>query len=274
MKIQSRDFYHGVVLTQIAEYPIFTSINKATEKEGLYQINNDKWILIKYSTGDEEWQFTFRKDDFDEFWRYEFFIVLVCGGNTVCLLSSEDIEEILDTDSDSSQWISVYYPDGGQMRVRGSRGDLSHTVAHNAFPKDLFGAITKKQEPYSWPPFSKLNFYKSPPELIISSEDRMLDLADHLTNEVSFDKDTTVYFGLKTISPLWKVWTEDNLKAVENLIKYDLSFDGFKVDIERITNVICPYTKKQDIPCHEEFVWELNISVPLDEGDEQYGNLD
>jgi hypothetical protein len=91
MKIQDKDFYHGVVLTQIAEYPTFTSINKVTRKEGLYQINGDKRILIKYSKGDDEWRFTFRKDEFEELHHYESFIVLMCAGNTVCLLPRDDI---------------------------------------------------------------------------------------------------------------------------------------------------------------------------------------
>jgi hypothetical protein len=270
MKIQNKDFYHGVVLTQIAEYPTFSSINKVTEKEGLYQLNNDKRILIKYSTSDEgEWRFTFSRNDLESIdHHYEFFIILVCGGSSICLLSSEDIEELLDTDADSSQWISIDYLDGEQIRVKGSLGDLSHTVAHNAFPKNLLGAVSKAQEVYSWPPLSKLNFYKQPPKLILSSEDRMLDLADRLAYNVSFKEDTTVYLGLTTISHLWEAWTEENLRKVEELIKYDLGFDGFNVEIERITDVICPYTKKQDIPCNEEFVWKLNISVALDEVEE------
>jgi hypothetical protein len=270
MKIQDKDFYYGVVLTQIAEHPTFTSINKVTEKNGVYQINDVKRILIKYSTADDrEWRFTFRKDDFEEINDYECYFVLVCSSYTICLLSSEDIGIILDTNTDSPQWISVNYPEGGQMRVKGSLGELPHAVAHSAFPKNLFeGATTKGQENFLWPPFSKLNFYRNPPTLIFSSEDRKLDLADSLTGNVNFENKVTIYFGLTTISHIWEAWTEANLEKVEEQIKYDIEFDGFDVEIERATDAICPYTKKQDIPCRNEFLWKLTISVALYEDEE------
>ncbi len=277
MKIQDKDFYYGVALAQIADYPTFTSINRVTEKDGLYQINDDIRILIKYSTADNgEWRFTFRKDDFEELHYYECFIVLICSGNTICLLSHEDINEILDTNIDASQWVSVTYPDKGQMRVNGSLGPLSHTVAHNAFPREILGTVIKKQEEISWPPFSKLNFYWQPPSLIFSSEDRRLDLVDDLDrvlglfdllDSVTSEKDVTVYFGLTTISHIWDAWTDVNLEKIENHIKYDLEFDGFNVEIERITDVICPQTKKQDIPCNTEFLWKLKISALNEEED-------
>ena len=138
MKIRDKDFYHGVVLTQIAEYPVLTSINKVAQKDGLYQVNDDKHILIKYSiSSEDEWRFTFRKSDLEESEKRceilgDFYVVLVCSDRTICLLTSRDIEEILYADTDRSQWISVSCSDGRQMKVKGSRGDLSHTVAHNS----------------------------------------------------------------------------------------------------------------------------------------------
>jgi hypothetical protein len=168
MKIQEKDIYYGVALTQIAESPTFTSINKVMGKNGLFQINNDKRILIKYSTSESgEWRFTFSPDDLAELSSgYDNYIVLICGLETICLLSFVDINELIDTLKDESQWIGVNYPVGGRMRVRGSLGGLSHTVAHDSFPKNLLGSVTKKQEDYAWPPFSKLNCYEAQPELI------------------------------------------------------------------------------------------------------------
>jgi hypothetical protein len=265
MKIKDKDFYYGVVLTQIAEYPTFTTINKLGVKDGLYQITDERLILIKYSKADEgEWRFTFRKDDFNEnshlFWG--FFIILVCGESTICLLSSNDIGELVDTSTEALQWISVNYPDGGQMRVKGSLGDLSHTVAHNAFPKELFDEEAKNRsttDSGKWPPFSKLNFYIRPPTLVLSSEDRWLDLTDNLTNMVESGK--PVYFGVTTISHLWETWTEDNLRTIEELIEEDITFDGYSVKIERITDPICRYSRNQDISCNREFLWKLKLYV-------------
>lgn len=262
MKIQEKDFYYGVALTQIAEYPTFTYVNKVTDKDGLYELNDYKRILIKYSTSSgPEWRFSFREDDVETSSDHEFFFILVCGHCTVCLLQQHEIAELLDTSSKASQWISVSYPDGGQIRVRGSRGNLSHMVPHNLFPQALVGPVKKEQEPFAWPPLSRLNFYRGLPNLILSSEDRMLDLSDRITSKVTPRKGAIVYFGLSTISDDWGVWSEKNLWTIEKAIKYDLEFDGFKVEMERVTDEVCPYTKKKNKPCTGEFVWKLNISV-------------
>ena len=133
MKIQDKDFYYGAVLAQIAQYPTFTSINQVTEKEGAYQINNS-YILIKYANAsNNKWRFTFRQDDFKCFSNSRHppfkncFIVLVCAGtlipstlfgHTICLLSNSDIKEILNKDSNDSQWISVSYSNGSQWIIR------------------------------------------------------------------------------------------------------------------------------------------------------------
>jgi len=260
MKTQGKDFYYGVALAQIVEYPVFTSINKVTKKNGLYQINDDIRILIKYSTADDmEWRFTFREDDLEHVFDHDIHIVLVCSEYTICLLSRVDISEILDADIASPQWVSVSCRDGEKMRVGGSLGNLSHPVAHNAFPKEVLGSVSKEQESYyAWPPFSKLKFYNKPPELLYSSEARMLDLSDTLMPSCP-DDERTVYFGLTTVSDIWDTWSEDNLQKIEDHIQYDLGFDGYDVKIERITDAICGYTGKQDKPCYNEFLWKLDI---------------
>ena len=186
-------------------------------------------------------------------------VVLVCSEKTICLLTSEDMEEILDADTDRPQWISVGCADGRQMHVKGSQGDLSHTVAHNSFPTKMFGDTRRREmEDYSWPPLIRLNFYRSPPELIFSSEDRTLDLADNLMRWVD---NAEIYFGLVTFSHLWEDWTEENVQKVEELIKCDLEIDGYNVAIQRITNA----SGQEGIhrPCHSEFLWKLNISGSL-----------
>ena len=271
MKIQEQDFYHGVVLKQIADHPTFTSINKISTKDGVYQINDNLRILIKYSTTDDsEWKFTFRENDLNELnndlYTDKYCFILVCGGHTVCLLNRNDISELINLENNSTQWVSVTYPDGGQMRVSGSQGDLSRLVPHNSFPRDMFDIVTKDNEEYAWPPLSKITFYsEEPPKYITHDKNRMLDLTDSLMRSCD---ERTAYFGLSSISHLWETWSEENLEEIESLIKYDLEFDGFTVEVERITDSICQYTKKQDIPCTKEFIWKLDIFPQDDELEE------
>ena len=122
MKIQEKDFYYGAVLAQLAEHPVFTSINKVTEKEGLYLVNDTDWLLIKYSSSEgPEWRFTFRKEDLDVTDLHQIYFVLVCGDSTICLLDDSEIATLLDSKTATSQWVSVSFPDRGQMRVKGDR---------------------------------------------------------------------------------------------------------------------------------------------------------
>ena len=144
MKIQEKDWFHGSALAQISEHESFTALNKASEKYGHYQVNHNKRVLLKYSSAENgPWQFTFQQDDVeiiadDINADIESFICLVCGYDTICILDEDEIEVVLDLESDDVQWIRIEYPPGGSMRARGSEGELDHTVPHNAFPSKLF----------------------------------------------------------------------------------------------------------------------------------------
>jgi hypothetical protein len=152
MKIQKQDAYYGSVLAQIIEHDVAT-IRNIKSKLGLYEINGNKRILIKYATertndNNGAWRFTFSDDDLDELKHCQF-SVLVCGNHTnegtVCLLSTEDLDELLD---ENAKWIAVDYSDNSQITVTSSQGNLNHKVAHNAFPKNLF--VDEKPEDDGW----------------------------------------------------------------------------------------------------------------------------
>ncbi len=147
MKIQEKHLFHGAALAQIVEHPSFKALNKADHRYGHYQINHDRRVVMKHTTKDEApWQFTFTFDDLT-IWRdsavqHATFVCLVCGTSTVCLLSEEEFEHVLDTGATDIQWIRVESPAGASMRVRGSRGELSRTVPHKRFPDAIFVSLT------------------------------------------------------------------------------------------------------------------------------------
>jgi hypothetical protein len=251
MRILEKDFYYGAALAQIVDYPTYTSINRVSDKNGLYLINNETKLFVKYSAVDEEeWRFTFKPDDFDDLSEeFEYYLALICAGNTICLLSNSEVDEIIDTDSDSSQWIAVNSSNSGQHKVRGSNGSLSKLVPQNAFPKKMFSDVSKQQKSFAWPELSKINIYSLSYRCTISTTDRLFDLADGL---MRFEGEREVYFGLVSYSHLWKNWDEENLIKIESRITYDLEFDGYTVDIKRITEGLAY--------CSTEFIWKLSIS--------------
>jgi hypothetical protein len=144
MKIQTKDFYHGAALTQIVEHPSFTALNKAGDKYGHYIVNYDIRLIVKYSSpGNGPWQFTFNSDDLEIIQNdidgdASFYACLICGEETICLLGEEDLQKLIDTDTNDIQWVRVDSPPRRSMRVTGSQGKLGHTVAHNVFPNRLF----------------------------------------------------------------------------------------------------------------------------------------
>ena len=146
MKIQPKDYFHGAALTQIVEHQSFTALNKADDKYGHYLINANIRLLVKYSSpSNSPWQFTFNKSDLKSICEdvavdgISFFACLVCGTETVCLLTEQQLAMVIDLDTEYAQWVRVEVPSAGKsMRVRGSTAALKRAIAHNAFPNGLF----------------------------------------------------------------------------------------------------------------------------------------
>lgn len=144
MKIQKKDQYHGSALTQIIEDPLFTALNKADEKYGHYQINHNKRILVKHTSNDKSpWLFTLKPEDIDTVVGdissdQELFLCLVCGTTTICILTTEEFEQVIDISGSSAQWVRIECPKGSGMRVTGSAGPIRAVIPHSSFPKKLF----------------------------------------------------------------------------------------------------------------------------------------
>jgi hypothetical protein len=83
---------------------------------------------------------------------------------------------------------------------------------------------------------------------LFSETDRRTDLSDTLMFGGNY---RTVYLGVSTKSVRWQRWDEDNLEKIEALIKYDITFDGDRVQITRLG--------KKGAPCSTEFLWRLQI---------------
>ena len=162
------------------------------------------------------------------------------------------------------------------MEVSGSLGKLSHSVAHNAFPKNLLGVVPKDREMDAFPPLSKFSFYTKRPEpiLILSSENRLLssleDLKDYLIDELNLEseKKATVYFGLSSMSDFWEKWTKENVDKMEIRIEHCLEKyliecgfkpNSFYIEIEPIT--MRRIGVRRNMPCNSEFRWKIDISL-------------
>lgn len=103
---------------------------------------------------------------------------------------------------------------------------------------------------FRWPPRSKLNFYEQLDKLIFSTSDRDFDLSDGLILG-NGKKTRTLYMGISTKSTKWPIWTVERIEWIESLIKYDLTFDGYRVSIRRLG--------EESTPCSQEYKWKLRV---------------
>ncbi|MDE2420381.1 MAG: hypothetical protein KGO49_04260 [Gammaproteobacteria bacterium] len=204
-----------------------------------------------------------------------FYVALVCGGETICLLTDSDLKEVIDVDSEGEQqWIAVSFESGTNMQVKGTKGVLKRKIPHNSFPKNIFNPPTDIEEVYLWPPLSKIKLYEGNPSLICSIEDdRNFDISDAFENY--FDLDVcvdicgvvTAYISISSLSRDWDTWSEERLTEIEDKFKYTFNFEGYHIDIERVTR--CSRFG-HIINCEEDFIWRLEISrVKEDEDEEQ-----
>ncbi|HOY87242.1 MAG TPA: hypothetical protein PL131_12945 [Methylotenera sp.] len=104
--------------------------------------------------------------------------------------------------------------------------------------------------PKLWPSKSRLAFYNGWGRCLIESKYRRLDLSDTIMLNCK-KASRTIYMGIFIESPKWQTWSEDEVIAIENLVRYDLGFDAYSVSIKRMAEI--------DIPCSNEFRWKLLI---------------
>jgi hypothetical protein len=105
---------------------------------------------------------------------------------------------------------------------------------------------------FMWPPKSVLCFTNGRGKELFRSTDRRLDLSDYLMLWWPHAS-RTIYMNLKSKSTKWESWSESNLKSIEDLIRYDLDFDGYRVSITRVSSI--------GGKCVEYFRWKLMIST-------------
>ena len=131
-------------LLQLVESSGFRTIRKASRVPGHYEINGDRRLLIRHSaaaTG--PWNFRFRRGDLaplrdDRAAQRRVYLCLVCARETVCLLTSKQLQVTLDLAQEVDQWIRVYVRRNASIYVCGSAGTLDERIPNHAFPGRLF----------------------------------------------------------------------------------------------------------------------------------------
>jgi hypothetical protein len=275
--------YYGIALSEIALYPVATSINAICDKEGLFKVSDNRYVFMKYSASALPlWNFIFKaedieilnrqvgnvnffynNDDKDDFIfddpKNQLFLILICGQETICCLDREHLLEILDLENRvaKNQSITITYENNDQLVLTGIMGSLLQPIT-NAFPKDIYHDCR-------WPHLSTISTYWDKDltlPIVQSIKDRWFDLAASIEDpdDRPFFPNTedvrteTIYFEIFVEDPEWKIWNENNLAKIEAGIKEDLDWEGDTAIMERLTN-------DKNLACKNKFLWKLTITL-------------
>lgn len=108
-----------------------------------------------------------------------------------------------------------------------------------------------------WPAHSKIKCLNAKGKIIAESARSRLDLSDSLMSSRSA---LVCTIEVSTKASDWTTWNSGNVRKIEDHITYDLEFDGYKVDIQRIS-------KPGKTLCSKPFSWQIEISG--DYGDQE-----
>lgn len=102
-----------------------------------------------------------------------------------------------------------------------------------------------------WPKRPVFSIYGGEGTLLFRSRCAAFDLTDTLDRVLGTPLGYSV-FGISSNSAVDRRWTEAELRQQEGNIRYDLSFDGFDVEIQRV--------KGAGLRCSEEALWALIVT--------------
>ena len=105
-----------------------------------------------------------------------------------------------------------------------------------------------------WPPHSTITCFREDNVEVARSKRSRLDLADTLMLHYKGQMPVSFFIEVKTKAESWTTWKKKNVKKIEDHIEYDLTYDGYITNIERVTNT-------GRLLCRKPFRWKVTIDV-------------
>lgn len=107
---------------------------------------------------------------------------------------------------------------------------------------------------YLWPAQCELKAYDTDVqediERIEPIRERLFDLFDYVHGKL-FEE--CFFVSLSTTSDKWECWDEDRVSQIESLLEYDMTADGGKLSIMRISSA-------GELNCTKKFIWQLSFT--------------
>jgi len=128
--------YHGSAFAEIIDestVPI-TIFRPDLSNNAIYVLNDSIGLYIKHSVKRiSPWRFTFHTEHVEElaklFTEFELvFLVLICGRDSIAVMDSEEIGELLPLSKPEGAWVSVRTGHNTMLTVEGSAGSLKRKI--------------------------------------------------------------------------------------------------------------------------------------------------
>ena len=144
--IKEFSFYHGVVFSALSHYsrkPL-TIMQYHSQDNASYIINDNVGVYIKYSTKRlSPWQFSFQPlhllelQEIDQKYQ-ELVVMLVCRDDGIAGLTFEELIQVIDIDSTTTESISVNRRPREKYAVKGSLGALKYKISKTDFCDNIW----------------------------------------------------------------------------------------------------------------------------------------
>jgi hypothetical protein len=128
--------YHGSAFAELIDestVPI-TLFRPDLSNNSIYLLNNSMGLYLKHSVKRiSPWRFTFHKEHVEEIAElledFEIVnLVLICGRNSIAVIDSDEIKELLPIAKPEASWVSVQTGHNTMLTVEGSAGNLKRKI--------------------------------------------------------------------------------------------------------------------------------------------------
>lgn len=144
--INEFEFFHGAVLARMlhaTQQPMVVAPYSEFDNAS-YVINESKGVYIKYSTKRlTPWRFSFQKRHQEKILEMkrglgEVFVVLVCNDDGAVVLTFEEFQAVVKSDSADGQWVSAARNRRQMYLIEGSDGKLAFKIGKDEFFEKIF----------------------------------------------------------------------------------------------------------------------------------------
>jgi ADP-dependent phosphofructokinase/glucokinase len=152
--ISELEYFHGAVFARMLHVTQQTMMIAPYSEihNASYIINASKGVYIKYcSNRMSPWRFSFPKRHNEMILEMkrdlaEVFVILVCNDDGAVVLTFEEFQQVVKSESDTAQWISAARNRREMYLINGSDRKLEFEIGKDDFSEKIFGLKSRNPD--------------------------------------------------------------------------------------------------------------------------------